>query len=88
MLSTSGLKFFYRNQVGTVAGIPCEFHHAHATVEFCDGNNYGFMSCLCLRESNGILKLAIRKINSQLHIPRIVDFGVKSEPDAPRSARR
>ena len=87
-MSASGLKFFYRNQVGTVAGIPWEFRHAHPTVEFCDGDNYGFISCLCLRGCDGILKLGIGNINSQLHVPRIVDFGVRAEPDVPRSARR
>lgn len=75
-LPANGLKFLWRNQVGTGTGIPCELRHAHATVEIRDGTDDGFAFCLRLRELDGIRKLTIGNINSGFHIPRIAIIGI------------
>ena len=75
-LPTNGLKFFWRDHVGTAAGVPDEFRHAHATVEVGDSTNYGFAFRLGLGELNCILELSVGNINSGLHMSIIDNLGI------------
>ena len=75
-LPTNGVKLLWRDQVGTGAGVPCEFRQAHATVEICDGADYGFTLGLSPCVLDGILKLFVRNINSRLHMPMIANIGI------------
>lgn len=75
-LPTHGLKLFWRDHVGTAAGVPDEFRHAHATVEVGDSTDYGFTFRLGLGELDCILKLSVGNINSGLHMSIIAKFGI------------
>ena len=75
-LPTYGVKFLWRDQVGTGAGVLREFRHAHATVEICDRADYGFTLGLSPCVLDGILKLFVWNINSRFHMSIIANIRI------------
>ncbi len=75
ILSSHGVELLWRDQVGAGTGIPCEFCHAHATVEVRDGTDDGFPFGFRPRELDGIFKFTVGNIDSSFHIPTIAFVG-------------